>query len=79
MDGDSAATAGNSRELLPFVLDDFPVHREVDVEVVRPEDIQGPSTHCCDRAVAAYPKDKLVNALPRRPTGEFKADLEAID
>ena len=76
---DSAATAGNNRKLLSFVLDDPPVHREVEVEVVRPEDVQSPSTHCGDKALAAYPKDELVNALPRRPTGEFKADLAACN
>ena len=75
MDSDSAATAGNSRKLLLFVLGDPPVHREVDVEVARPEDIQGASTHCGDRAIAAYPQDELVDAIPRRPAGEFKADF----
>ncbi|MFM7982394.1 MAG: hypothetical protein ACKPKO_24045, partial [Candidatus Fonsibacter sp.] len=73
---DAAATAGKNRELLPFVLNDFPVHRKVDVEVVYAEGVQGPGPYCSDRAVAADLDHKLINAVPRRPTGEFKADLE---
>ena len=78
MDSDSVAAAGSNRELLPFVLDDFPVYREVDVEVVCAKDVQGPGTRCGDRAVAANPEGKLIDAIPPpRPAGEFKADFES--